>query len=547
MSLLDRVQRNAQGSPAPSTPAAPTSPAPSPERTPDVENDRYSPTGWQTRQGPGPASPPQQQPAPSPAPAPVRPAAPAPRPFEPERPAATEQPQRAPSLLNRGSGASGLSRPGLSKMGGHTNTHVALRAKVHQRLVEELAQGTDSVPPETVRQRIAELLNDVITEQSITMSRPDRLRLVEILTNDVLGLGPLEELLASEDITEIMINSYKQIYVEQHGKLTLSPVTFESDQQLMQVIDRIVSSIGRRVDESSPMVDARLKDGSRVNVIIPPLALRGPTMTIRKFAKEALTIEDLVKYGSITDDMVKFLRACVRGKLNVVVSGGTGSGKTTTLNILSSFIPEDERIVTIEDAAELQLRQDHVVTLETRPANVEGRGRVSIRDLVINSLRMRPDRIVVGECRGGEALDMLQAMNTGHDGSLTTLHANNAHDCISRLETLVLMAGAELPSRAIREQIGSAVNVVVQQSRLRDGTRKIVSITEVLGCVNNEVQLQDIFTYKQAGVDEDGKVVGSYMPTGVLPTFLEHLTTSGEEISEDIFQPIHVMDGVGSA
>jgi pilus assembly protein CpaF len=545
MSLLDRVQRKAEGAPAPSTPAAPAGPAPSPERTADVENDRYAPAGWQTRQGPGPAPAPQQQ-APAPAPAPVRPVAPAPRPFEAERAAASEQ-QRAPSLLNRSNAASGLSRPGLSKMGGHTNTHVALRAKVHQRLVEELAQGTDSVPPETVRQRIAELLNDVITEQNITMSRPDRLRLVEILTNDVLGLGPLEELLASEDITEIMINSYKQIYVEQHGKLTLSPVTFESDQQLMQVIDRIVSSIGRRVDESSPMVDARLKDGSRVNVIIPPLALRGPTMTIRKFAKEALTIADLVKYGSITDDMVKFLRACVRGKLNVVVSGGTGSGKTTTLNILSSFIPEDERIVTIEDAAELQLRQDHVVTLETRPANVEGRGRVSIRDLVINSLRMRPDRIVVGECRGGEALDMLQAMNTGHDGSLTTLHANNAHDCISRLETLVLMAGAELPSRAIREQIGSAVNLVVQQSRLRDGTRKIVSITEVLGCNNNEVQLQDIFTYKQAGVDEDGKVVGSYMPTGVLPTFLEHLTTSGEEISEEIFQPMHVMDGVGSA
>jgi pilus assembly protein CpaF len=270
-------------------------------------------------------------------------------------------------------------------------------------------------------------------------------------------------------------------------------------------------------------------------------------MTIRKFAREALTIDDLIKYGSITDDMVQFLRACVRARLNMVVSGGTGSGKTTTLNILSSFIPEDERIVTIEDAAELQLRQEHVVTLETRPANIEGRGRVSIRDLVINSLRMRPDRIVVGECRGGEALDMLQAMNTGHDGSLTTLHANNAHDCISRLETLVLMAGAELPSRAIREQIGSAVNLVVQQSRLRDGTRKVVSITEVLGCHNNEVQLQDIFTYKQAGVDENGKVVGSYMPTGVLPTFLEHLTTSGQQLSEDIFQPIHVMDGVGSA
>ena len=530
MSLLDRVQRKAEGSPPAPAPGAPAAPAPpAPDRPTDDGAERFPPAGWQNR--PGGA-------APAPAPAP------APRPVEVERPAPAPEPQRPPTLLNR---AGALTRPGLSKMGGHVNTHVALRGKVHQRLVEELAQGTDSVPPEVVRQRIAELLNDVITEQNITMSRPDRLRLVEILTNDVLGLGPLEELLASDDVTEIMINSYKQIYVEQHGKLTLSPVTFESDQQLMQVIDRIVSSIGRRVDESSPMVDARLKDGSRVNVIIPPLALRGPTMTIRKFAREALTIDDLITYGSITADMVQFLRACVRGKLNVVVSGGTGSGKTTTLNILSSFIPEDERIVTIEDAAELQLRQDHVVTLETRPANVEGRGRVSIRDLVINSLRMRPDRIVVGECRGGEALDMLQAMNTGHDGSLTTLHANNAHDCISRLETLVLMAGAELPSRAIREQIGSAVNVVVQQSRLRDGTRKVVSITEVIGCENNEVKLQDIFTYKQTGIDEDGKVVGSYMPTGVLPTFLEHLTTSGEQLSEDIFQPIHVMDGVGSA
>jgi len=298
-----------------------------------------------------------------------------------------------------------------------------------------------------------------------------------------------------------------------------------------------VSSIGRRVDESSPMVDARLKDGSRVNVIIPPLALRGPTVTIRKFAKDALQVEDLVHNESITDDMVTFLRACVRARLNVVVSGGTGSGKTTTLNILSSFIPADERIITIEDAAELQLRQDHVVTLETRPSNVEGRGRVTIRDLVINALRMRPDRIVVGEVRGGEALDMLQAMNTGHDGSLTTLHANNPRDCVSRLETMVLMAGAELPSRAIREQIGSAVQVVVHQSRLRDGTRKIVSITEVMGADEDGVHMQELFAFKQKGVDEDGHVIGAYAPSGVLPTFLEHLTTSGEGVPESIFEP----------
>ncbi|TME45866.1 MAG: CpaF family protein [Chloroflexi bacterium] len=369
------------------------------------------------------------------------------------------------------------------------------------------------------------------------MSRQDRQRVIEIVINDVLGLGPLEELLANPEVTEIMINGHQQIYTEQHGKITLSSVTFETSEQLAQVIDRIVSSIGRRVDESSPMVDARLKDGSRVNVIIPPLALRGPTVTIRKFAKDALQVEDLVHNESITDDMVTFLRACVRARLNVVVSGGTGSGKTTTLNILSSFIPADERIITIEDAAELQLRQDHVVTLETRPSNVEGRGRVTIRDLVINALRMRPDRIVVGEVRGGEALDMLQAMNTGHDGSLTTLHANNPRDCVSRLETMVLMAGAELPSRAIREQIGSAVQVVVHQSRLRDGTRKIVSITEVMGADEDGVHMQELFAFKQKGVDEDGHVIGAYAPSGVLPTFLEHLTTSGEGVPESIFEP----------
>ena len=441
-------------------------------------------------------------------------------------------------MLNR----TGLARRVLPKAAGH-GTYAALRSKVHVRLVEELAGNTDSAPPEVVRQRIAELVNEVTAEQQMTLGRQEKQRVVEIVINDVLGLGPLEELLENPDVTEIMVNGFSQIYIEQHGKITLSPVTFESNEQLMQVIDRIVSSIGRRVDESSPMVDARLKDGSRVNVIIPPLALRGPTVTIRKFAKEGLEVDDLVRYGSITEDMIRFLEACVRGRLNVVVSGGTGSGKTTTLNILSSFIPGDERIVTIEDAAELQLRQEHVVTLETRPANVEGRGRISIRDLVINALRMRPDRIVIGECRGGEALDMLQAMNTGHDGSLTTLHANNARDCISRLETMVLMAGAELPSRAIREQIGSAVNVIVQQSRLRDGARKIVGITEVLGTDdNNDVKLQDLFAFRQTGIDQDGRVVGSFMPTGNIPTFLEYLRSSGERVPETIFQPVHVVE-----
>ena len=361
-------------------------------------------------------------------------------------------------------------------------------------------QDEDTAEREDIVAKIGELVNEVLSEQGAPIPRNERQRLVESLINDVLGLGPLEQLLNDPEITEIMINGPRQIYIEQEGKLTMSPVTFETNGQLLQVIDRVVSSIGRRVDESSPMVDARLKDGSRVNVIIPPLALNGPTMTIRKFAAERFNIDDLIRFETMTREMAEFLRAAVRSRLNVLVSGGTGSGKTTTLNIISSFIPDDERIITIEDAAELQLHQEHVVTLESRPPNVEGRGKVAIRDLVVNSLRMRPDRIVVGECRGGEALDMLQAMNTGHDGSLTTIHANTPQDTMNRLETLVLMAGAELPSRAIREQIASAIDIVVQQSRLRDGTRKIVNITEVVGLENERIKLQDIFVFKQTGV-----------------------------------------------
>ncbi len=555
MSLLDRVQRKTEEAGVP----AQAAPAPDPAPPAEPEDDAPpTPSGWQVRHTRAPLPAPPERSAsqldsdddgdgdssggeepvfPTARPAAAFPAASVGRP----RTTAPQPPpeQRQASLLNR---SGGLGRSGLPKAVGH-GTYAGLRAKVHSRLVDELAGNTDNAPPEVVRQRIAELVNEVSTEQSMSMSRQDKQRVIEIVINDVLGLGPLEELLANGDVTEIMVNAYDQIYVEQHGKITLSPVSFESTDQLMQVIDRIVSSIGRRVDKSSPMVDARLKDGSRVNVIIPPLALRGPTVTIRKFAKEALEIEDLVRLGSITDDMVRFLDACVRARLNVVVSGGTGSGKTTTLNILSSFIPGDERIITIEDAAELQLRQDHVVTLETRPSNVEGKGRISIRDLVINALRMRPDRIVVGECRGGEALDMLQAMNTGHDGSLTTLHANNARDCISRLETMVLMAGAELPSRAIREQIGAAINLVVQQARLRDGTRKIISITEVMGTDDNEVHLQEIFAFRQTGVDDDGKVEGSFMPTGKIPSFLDTLRVAGVHLSESIFQPVHVVEG----
>jgi len=479
--------------------------------------------------------------------APQRPAGPAsavpPSQHQSQPAGAPPAPSQQPAQPSTATGSPLLARTGLQQRTatGRTNAlqerYETLRTRVHQRLVEEMSESGDSTAPDVVQAKLGELVSEVAVEMSMTLTRQDKQRLLETLVNDVLGLGPLEGLLADPEITEVMINGPKHIYVEQKGRIVRSPVTFESTFQLMQVIDRIVSTIGRRVDESSPMVDARLKDGSRVNVIIPPLALRGPTVTIRKFSKDPLTVENLLEFGSVTEDMVAFMRACVRSRLNLVVSGGTGSGKTTTLNILSGFIPSDERIVTIEDAAELQLRQEHVVTLETRPANVEGRGRVAIRDLVINSLRMRPDRIVVGECRGGEALDMLQAMNTGHDGSLTTVHANSPSDALNRLETMVLMAGAELPSRAIREQIGSAVNVIVQQSRLRDGTRKIVNVSEVLGYDGERVRLQDIFVFKQTGVDGDGHVLGALTPTGVIPQCLDHLAASGEGLDISIFTP----------
>src|SRR3989441_1231189 len=353
-----------------------------------------------------------------------------------------------------------------------------IKTRLQARLIEESAEDSGDEDREQRAAKITDALTAVIAEMGLSLTKPEKQRLLDSVLNDFLGLGPIESLISDPTITEIMVNGPDQIFVEHKGKLTLSTTQFESEEQLRRVIDRIVSTIGRRIDESSPMVDARLKDGSRVNVIIPPLSLNGPILTIRKFSKDPYKISDLIKFGSLTEPMAQFVRSCVRSRLNMLVSGGTGSGKTTTLNVLSSFIPEEERVVTVEDAAELQLNQEHVVTLESRPATVEGRGRIAIRDLVVNALRMRPDRIVVGECRGGEALDMLQAMNTGHDGSLTTIHANSPRDSLNRLETLVLMAGAELPSPAIREQNSSAINVIVQQSRLRDGSRKIIAVRE---------------------------------------------------------------------
>jgi pilus assembly protein CpaF len=414
-----------------------------------------------------------------------------------------------------------------------------LKEKVHERVVNEfdsdlLGDGDRDKQRERVRPKVEEMLIEVGSEEGISLSRSEHEAVVDDLLNEILGLGPMEPLLQNPDITEVMVNGPDQVYVEKEGELTESDVTFKDDDHLMNIIQKIVAPLGRRVDEQQPYCDARLADGSRVNIIIPPLALDGPTITIRKFPDDRLKVDDLIEYGTMTKQMADFLRACVDAALNVVVSGGTGSGKTTTLNCLSSFIPNEERIVTIEDSAELQLQKDHVVRLETRPPNIEGEGEVTMRELVKNSLRMRPDRIIVGECRGGEALDMLQAMNTGHDGSLTTVHANNPREAISRLETLVMMAGMDLPQTAIREQIASAVDLVVQQSRFRDGSRKIDSITEIQGMEEDQVLRSELFTFEQEGMT-DGEIMGDLKPTGVRPSFYSRFEEEGIELPRDLF------------
>ena len=372
----------------------------------------------------------------------------------------------------------------------------------------------------------------------------DQDEVIEELLNDILGYGPITKFLDDEKVTEIMVNGPGQVYYEIAGHLNKSDLKFNDDNHVMRIIERIVSPIGRHIDEAVPMVDARLPDGSRVNCIIKPLSLVGPCITIRKFAKDPYMIEDLLKFKTLDDNMAKLLDACVKARLNIIVSGGTGSGKTTTLNVLSSFIPSDERIITIEDAAELQLKQEHVVTLEARPANIEGRGEITTRDLVKNCLRMRPDRIIVGEVRSGEALDMLQAMNTGHDGSITTCHANSPRDALARIETMVLMSGMELPSRAIREQMASAINLIIQQSRMRDGTRKITHITEVVGMEGSTITMQDIFKLHQTGIDEDGNVIGEFEPTGIVPKFVETIEAEGIPLSKMIFYPKELRDGL---
>jgi pilus assembly protein CpaF len=409
-----------------------------------------------------------------------------------------------------------------------------MKVRVQNRLIAELDPRMDLGNADEVRRTVEETFAAVLEAEGISLTRVERLRLFEAISAEILGFGPIEPLLKEPTVSEIMINGPKQVYVERSGKLELVDVEFNDDEHVMRVIDRIVSPLGRRIDESSPTVDARLPDGSRVNAVIPPIALNGPTVTIRKFSKDPFTVDDLIRFGTFTAEMATFLKACVEARLNIVVSGGTGSGKTTMLNVLSSFIPDDERIVTIENAAELQLRQDHVVRLESRPPNIEGKGEVTIRDLVINSLRMRPERIVVGECRGGEALVMLQAMNTGHDGSMTTAHANSPRDTLSRLETMCLMAGMDLPVRAIREQIASAVDLIVQQDRLKDGTRKITNVTEVQGMEGDVIVLQDIFTFQQTGV-ESGKIVGRMKPTGIRPKFIHRFEVHNIYLPPNIF------------
>jgi pilus assembly protein CpaF len=406
--------------------------------------------------------------------------------------------------------------------------------RVQNRLVNELDPKLDLSNQVEVRRQIEELFGKIADEEGLALTRAERVRMLEQITDEILGLGPMEPLLRDETITEVMVNGPQQVYIEREGKLELTNVTFQNDEHVMRIIQRIIAPIGRRVDESSPMVDARLADGSRVNAIIPPLSLVGPVITIRKFSATPFTVDDLIRFGTATPEMFEFLEACVKARLNIFVAGGTGSGKTTMLNILSSFIPDDERIVTIEDAAELQLRQEHVITLEARPSNIEGKGAIPIRELVRNALRMRPDRIVVGECRSGEALDMLQAMNTGHDGSMSTGHANTPRDMLSRLETMVLMAGMDLPLRAIREQISSAVDLIVHQNRLKDGSRKIVNITEVQGMEGDVIVMQDVFVFEQTDV-VDGKIIGRLKPTGIRPQFVERFEVAGIHLPSNIF------------
>jgi len=437
--------------------------------------------------------------------------------------------------------ATGASRPQESPRFSKANQEKidkfnALKVRIHRKLVEQLDLNAINNDDPTIRDQVGDLIIDLCEKEDVLLNHVERQRLVSEILDETFGLGPLEVLLKDPSISDILINGPKQIYVERRGALELTNVQFRDNDHVMHVIDKIVSAVGRRCDEVCPMVDARLKDGSRVNAIIPPLALDGPSISIRRFGTDPLQWEDYVNFRSCAPEMIDFFKACVEARLNILIIGGTGSGKTTLLNNMSSFIPPTERIVTIEDAAELRLRQPHVVRLETRPPNIEGKGRITIRDLLINSLRMRPDRIVVGECRGAETLDMLQAMNTGHDGSLTTLHANSTRDAVQRVETMVMMAGFDLPVRAIRTQFASAIQLIVEVQRLTGGPRKITSVTEVTGMEGDVITMQDIFEFQQMGINAHGKAYGRIVATGIRPTFLDRLQAAGSPIDPGLFE-----------
>ena len=421
----------------------------------------------------------------------------------------------------------------------HSN---GLKASIHRRMLERInLTDLESVDPEVLRDQIRQIIAALVAEERIPLSDTERRALEEEILNETFGLGVIEPFLHDPDVSDILVNTHRQVYVERFGRMELTDVCFDDDEHLMKIIDRIVSRVGRRIDESSPMVDARLPDGSRVNAIIPPLALDGPILSIRRFGVRTLDLNDLLELGSMSQGTADLLKGTIRARLNVVIVGGTGSGKTTLLNALSAYIPEDERIVTIEDAAELQLLQPHVVRLETRPANIEGKGQITQRELVRNALRMRPDRIIVGEVRGEEVLDMLQAMNTGHDGSLTTVHANNCRDALHRLETLMLLSGVHLPSRAMREQISAALDVIIHVTRMSDGTRRVVSVSEIVGMEQDVVAMQEIFAFKKTGVSEDGKVLGQYEASGIRPKFADKLKVSGIKVPSVLFRERQVI------
>jgi pilus assembly protein CpaF len=414
-----------------------------------------------------------------------------------------------------------------------------MKSRLHRTLINRMdLTKLGALTPDQVHAEVSRLAESVLAQEAMPLSSLERDRLVNDVQHELFGLGPLEPLLADPTISDILVNSHSTIYVERRGKLEVTSVAFKDDEHLMRVIERIVSSVGRRIDESSPMVDARLRDGSRVNAIIPPLSIDGPVLSIRRFGAEPLRMDSLIENKALTKDIADMLQMCVSARLNVLISGGTGAGKTTLLNALSAFIPEDERIVTIEDSAELQLQQPHVVRLETRPPNIEGRGEVTQRDLVRNALRMRPDRIVIGEVRGGEAIDMLQAMNTGHDGSLTTVHANTPRDALSRLETMIQMTGMRLSDRAMRQQIAAAINLVVQVARLSDGTRRLTAISEITGMEGETITMQEIFQFERTGVDSQGQVIGRFRPTGIRPRFAERLKASGLQLPRVFFEEI---------